>query len=1696
MMDMPVYMGGRHGTVRAAVVKGRAPLLLSRPAMKALPAKMDFESDSIRLFGSVDVPLHVNEADQYAIKVSEFPMSTKLKANPEEQVPQKPVSVEVCALAKTEEPQDKSVTFNRHRHKVKDFWEVRPKDRLVIRHHRKPRVAKFTPAQSQCPVDVNALMPTRLTCASSHNDQDVDQVCDHWTEHKVAHELLKREPWTGKTIFQVQHDVNLDDFAFGESEVHLMQWSPKQHQSLLSQITEKSKERPSGVDHFQVVEVFSPPRFALECASLGVSCLSADLCTGWDFRKKEDRDRMRKIVQDTPPELLVCCPPCTWAGGWYHLNKLHLSPEDRRQKDFLTRLFINFCAQLIEIQLAHGKRVLFEHPRDSVAWSLLQKFDEKMFDVDLHMCRYGMKVPGGSLIRKPTRLKVSHADMKCLGKTCPGPDHPEHRKHCPIAGSHPKVGSISKFVGQYPVPFVKAVLRTVKTLDKTPVLEQTLSDVECLVASRAELMVEGDQNVGGMKDSLKKLHVNLGHPPNHQMVRVLKHGGASEQAIRLAREFDCDHCRSQAQPRHALPTQTQRVTEFNALVGMDIKYLSGWKTNQKVPALNLVDYGSSLQLMIPLFQRENSELIGKTFMERWVSWAGMPKEIVCDPAQPNIADSLTIPLELQGAAVKITAAGAPWQLGKVEVHGGWFNRVLDKIIAELCPVSQKEWMDCVNAAHCKNQLIQVYGMTPSQHVFGRNPHVPENLLDEPLEVVPATASLYEETLARQVATRQAARRAVIELQDDHSLRVALTSRSRPATSYAPGSYVAYWRTQKWSQGTLDNKSRWHGPATVLGQIGKNIVIIHKKQILRCAPEQVRPSTESELQLVETPGVELLGVKHLIEKGALDSRQFIDLVHEPHPGQHDQPEEPAARDSAMPEAQPPVPRSLGPLSVSDQNVQPEPSIEAPRIEDTQPQVETPVEDVESSELTTPTVEESEKRETSSYGPVRHRVAGKSGQTSLFRPARMRADDFQDLMREMVPKLIEGMAVDQPQLEGQHSSSSSSSSSKTKRVAEESLFPEERSKTSRTLSPDREHEQFFVQPETLATDEREVLSVSLASEMKHQFTDEGLTSEEKDELLKIMREADNHEVLIAQYMAKKASKELPCTGNSPPIQAKIDEAKVIEWGTIQGKHAGRLVLGPEAAQVRKQWSHRIMGSRYVITMKQEDDSAPRMKARWCLLGHLDPDLSAKAEIGDLQSPTLSQVGRNMLFQLISSFRWKLQLGDIKGAFLAAGQLPQRYKPLYARLPPGGIPGVPDDALIEVLGHVYGLNDSPSAWYKKLKQELIVAGFQRSRFDPCLFYLRDDQHKLVGIYGVHVDDCATAGTGPVYEKAVAHLKEKFEFRKWRLGNGDFCGATYEQDPKTMNISMSQEKFAQKIRPLHLSKARMTEKDSPLSEKEISCLRAINGSLNWLATQSRPDLATQVSFSQQSFPQPTVSDALAANQAVRRAKQHADQNITFCSIPPEKLAVMCHSDAAFANAKAGATQAGFLVSFVDRDINQGHECFWSPGFWKSGRLPRVVNSTLSAEAQSMSNAAGMCEWVSLVLAEALDGFVCPQTFWNNHKNRDVIIITDCKSLYDHLISQSSPTLDDRRTAIDIIILRDSIARLQACVRWIPTDRMLADALTKESADAFDLIRACIRSHRYQISPESRVLELRAQERDRRRTFAQKQREHPVELT
>ena len=135
---------------------------------------------------------------------------------------------------------------------------------------------------------------------------------------------------------------------------------------------------------------------------------------------------------------------------------------------------------------------------------------------------------------------------------------------------------------------------------------------------------------------------------------------------------------------------------------------------------------------------------------------------------------------------------------------------------------------------------------------------------------------------------------------------------------------------------------------------------------------------------------------------------------------------------------------------------------------------------------------------------------------------------------------------------------------------------------------------------------------------------------------------------------------------------------------------------------------------------------------------------------------------------------------------------------------------------------------------------------------------------------------------------------------------------------------------------------------------------------------------------------------------------------------------------------------------------------------MRRIVGSTLAAETQSLLNGLGHAEWSAAYFAEArFPNFDVAQrsTFLRNFRLQCVV---DAKSLHDHLVSLSSPSsVEDKRCGFDLVISLQCMQRLGATIRWAPTNRQLADALTKDSADPVDLLMSCMRSGEYQLSPE-----------------------------
>ncbi|CAK0791003.1 unnamed protein product [Prorocentrum cordatum] len=294
----------------------------------------------------------------------------------------------------------------------------------------------------------------------------------------------------------------------------------------------------------------------------------------------------------------------------------------------------------------------------------------------------------------------------------------------------------------------------------------------------------------------------------------------------------------------------------------------------------------------------------------------------------------------------------------------------------------------------------------------------------------------------------------------------------------------------------------------------------------------------------------------------------------------------------------------------------------------------------------------------------------------------------------------------------------------------------------------------------------------------------------------------------------------------ITREILNAKMTEWQTVdQEKHAVRVCSLKESGEIKRTRPDRLVDTRFILTIKHDPDGKELVKARWVARGFKDPDALKLVYWNQTAAPTVSQNARMLTLQLAASHQWRLQIGDIRGAFMESDPLQRPDGPLYAKQPPGGLPGLHPDQVVELVLPLHGLDDAPCRWYSKtsgwLTDQTAHEGrpWTKSRLEPCLFLLRDAQCKLCGILVVHVDDALIAGEGVYFHEAVRRLKGKLLFRKWAVGEGEYCGSVLHQDPKTFDISIRQTTPYQELKPL--LKRKLQDFDAYLVKEAGSAVR-----------------------------------------------------------------------------------------------------------------------------------------------------------------------------------------------------------------------------------------------------------------------------------
>ena len=232
----------------------------------------------------------------------------------------------------------------------------------------------------------------------------------------------------------------------------------------------------------------------------------------------------------------------------------------------------------------------------------------------------------------------------------------------------------------------------------------------------------------------------------------------------------------------------------------------------------------------------------------------------------------------------------------------------------------------------------------------------------------------------------------------------------------------------------------------------------------------------------------------------------------------------------------------------------------------------------------------------------------------------------------------------------------------------------------------------------------------------------------------------------------------------------------------------------------------------------------------------------------------------------------------------------------------------------------------------------------------------------------------------------------------------------------------------------------DRQLTDIEKKAVRAKVGELLWISLMTRPDLSYDINAISSEASKATVQTAKELNKIVRKAKD-TKSVLRFGRLGDiNEVTVKVYADASFGNQDEGTRSTAGRVVLLEHKENASVNI----ASWKTKKIARVCRSVKAAETRALEDAIDDAVNSARLIKEIYSGYIDLK----NPAQVPVEAITDCKSLWESI--HNSKQCEEK-------ILRNSIAGIKELidlnmlksVQWVPTDKQLADALTKKGKKA-----------------------------------------------
>src|SRR5438270_2731243 len=210
-------------------------------------------------------------------------------------------------------------------------------------------------------------------------------------------------------------------------------------------------------------------------------------------------------------------------------------------------------------------------------------------------------------------------------------------------------------------------------------------------------------------------------------------------------------------------------------------------------------------------------------------------------------------------------------------------------------------------------------------------------------------------------------------------------------------------------------------------------------------------------------------------------------------------------------------------------------------------------------------------------------------------------------------------------------------------------------------------------------------------------------------------------------------------------------------------------------------RAVGCKWVYTVKQTPEGkVDKYKARLVAKGYSQ---TYGIDYDETFAPVAKMSTVRMLVFCAANFGWPLHQVDIKNAFLH-GDLQEE---VYVEMPPGFGTQQTTGKVCRLKKSLYGLKQSPRAWFDRFRQAMCKVGYKQSNGDHTMFYKHENGR--ITILSVYVDDIIITGDDKKEIRMLKYyLAEEFEVKD--LGELKyFLGIEIARGPR--GIVLSQRKF-----------------------------------------------------------------------------------------------------------------------------------------------------------------------------------------------------------------------------------------------------------------------------------------------------------------